>query len=1174
MNIKSLELIGFKSFYNKSLIEFHNGINGVVGPNGCGKSNIIDAIRWVLGEQNSRLLRADGSMEELISNGSENVKPLGMAQVTMVVENVPDSGFDEISIQRRLYRSGESEYYISGVRCRLKDIREMFLDTGVGSRAYSIIGQGKVEEFITAKPEDKRQLIEEVAGIVKYKTRRKETLNRLETTKENLSRILDMKSEVSRQMNNLSRQAENAEKYREMSDEARVLELKILFSKEKDLNTKITEMSGKKSELANEISRYLNIRKQKSGIADKHESQNTTLEQKISAIEDELFRLKSDLNNKSSFRNYANKEIANIDIYVEKLANEIESLRKDKEGIFNIIEIKKSDHKNIEEDISFLESKIQNKNEQLQQVKNEVFENRQTLQNTRKDLFDTINKHSNARESLFALNKELEELSLRKERTCEEKNELEEENSSLSQQKKDLENKIEHIRSNKKVLDDKADTEKNKLSETRTKFENEYNELSELKEDFSQYKSRIEALRQIQSNYEWLPETTRDFLMKSKGNGILGVITDFISAPKNYEKALEAALAEKLNWVVVTESNEAVKAVETLRQSSMGRGTFIPLSCTHNSRKFSKNGTNTSMINELVEVEGIDKEIVDSILNGIFVATDLNEAFELQKHLSNEASFVTLDGDHLDSTGAISGGFTSGGVFERKTEISELESSLDKCKSNISQLSSKSEETKNVISEYETRLEEIEKDSRSRDIELIELNKDLSNLVQSLNRNTNRINYLDEEIKRISHQIEEKNNSSESFQSKASELEKKKDHLNSKCSEYENMITEIERKENELENELSSLKIDNASVIEKKRSVEYEIKDQENRGAKIEDKINSEWEEIESKKKEKFELHNSIEDTGSEITGINKSIEEKQNLLTQIREQKENEREELKKNRSEVTQLDETIGNLREKNSQLEVKLNSLRMEYQYVIEQKEKISEESNIERKEKSEIEEDFDIKNAEEKLSSLKKKIERFGPVNLLAPEEYKNLEERHTFLQEQTDDLENAMASLKKAVNKLDRESVTRFEEAFEIINKKFREILSRLFTGGEGKLVIIDPEDILQTGIEVMVKPRGKRYQSINLLSGGEKALSAIALIISACFVKPVPFMILDEIDAPLDEANTARFTELVKEIANESQVIVITHNKVTMQTVDNLIGVTSDRSVTSKIVSVDMHAHS
>lgn len=1170
MNIKSLELIGFKSFYNKASIEFHKGINAIVGPNGCGKSNLIDAIRWILGEQNSRLLRADGSMEELISNGSEKLNPLGMAEATMVIENVPGSGFEEIAIKRRLYRSGESEYYINGVRCRLKDIREMFMDTGVGSRAYSIIGQGKVEEFITAKPEDKRKLIEEVAGIVKYKTRRKETQSRLESTRDNLSRIKDMKSEVSRQMNSLSRQAKNAENYKKLSKEARLLELRILSSKKDKLGHRISELSAKKSELQKKISDLVNLKREKSRELEKQESENTSLDERISLIEDEIFKLRSELNDKNSFQNYASKEVRNIDLYVERLLEEIESLTGEKKDIQRNVEQKKSDVNNLNDDISILNSKITKKSEELQNLKNESSSRRKQLQDTREKIFETINRHSNSKESLFATNKELEELSLRKSRAFQEKKDLSDEIENGEKQKQEYESEIDHIRSAKQRLETEIEEKKNKLSDCKSENQQLMDKLSDLKEEFNHYRSRLDALKQIQSNYEWLPEVTREFLMKSKGNGILGVITDYISAPRNYEKALEAALAEKLNWVVVSESREAVEAVENLRQSSMGRSTFIPLNNEYRAGNFDKNGINAQMINEIVEVNGIDREMINSILDGIFVVSDLQQAFELKQHVGNGASFVTLDGDHLDSSGAVTGGYTTGGVFERKTEIAELQDSMNQKEEELTGLKSRSDSLKQKIESDEADISEIEKEVRSADIELIEKNKDLSNLESSIKKNRERAEYLKNEIENTEKNITEKESSVESLKADTAGLENEKARLNNELTQYEQEISELDEREKMIEHELGSLKVENASLVEKKRALEYEVSELESRFVRTEEKISEKENEIENKKKQKDELYNSIDENKSEISRMSGLIEEKQKLLSDTRVKKQNEREQLKKNRGEADQLDQQIEDIREQNSQVEVKLNSAQIEHQHVTEQTQKLKdgEESEL----CDEPHDSINLEEAEERLSVLKKKIDRFGLVNLLAPEEYKNLEERHSFLEEQTQDLEEAMESLKKAMNKLDRESVTRFREAFEIINTKFQETLSRLFTGGEGKLVIVDPEDILETGVEVMVKPRGKKYQSINLLSGGEKALSAIALIISACFVKPVPFLILDEIDAPLDEANTVRFTELIREIANESQVIIITHNKVTMQAVDSLIGVTSDRSVTSKIVSVDMQA--
>lgn len=1174
MNIKSLELIGFKSFYDKSFIEFHRGINAIVGPNGCGKSNLIDAVRWILGEHNSRLLRAEGGMEEVISNGGDKFMPLGMAEVTMVVENVPGYGFEEVAIKRRLYRSGESEYYINGVKCRLKDIREMFMDTGVGSRAYSIIGQGKVEEFITAKPEDKRRLIEEVAGIVKYKTRRKETQSRLESTRENLSRIEDMKREVSRQMNSLGKQAKNAEQYKKLSEEARYLELNILGIKRSRLYEETKTIENEKHGIENNLA-YLNSRrKELSEAVSGSESDTTALDQRISEIENEILDIKSELNDKRSFRNYAEKEISNTDIYIDKLKKDIQALNNEFADIEKSVVGRKAELQSVIAEKSSVENVLEQKNQQLVELKRSSSDDREKLEKNRELLSDLSKSFNELRESLFVTGREIEELSKRKIHTDEEKQRIEDETEFLVGEKKEFEKQAEATISEISHLNSTRDEHKLQLHDKKNYYAQIQSELSVQTQEYNQCRSRVHALKQIQENYEWLPEATREYVLNSKGNGIRGVIADFIFAPKNYEKALEAALADKLNWVVVQDSSHALKAVESLRETSMGRGTFIPLDPPKGGESADKNGTNSTLIKEIITVEGIEREFFDSILNGVFVVRDLNEAYELRKKVGVKASFATVEGDYLDSSGAITGGFTTGGVFERKTEILGLETELVKYEEKIRGKEALSEKVQSDIQALDRSIGELEAEIRKNDIRLVEIKKDLAGVSSAYEKNINRIKLLIEEREKIIKDINSKSSYIEQLKAEHNDQENSKEELERGLAQIEERIRVSGQKERVTEDEVGSLKIQNASLTEKMRSLEKELNDFENRMNRISARIAQDEEDIGSKQRGKADLLNTIEQNGKLLDDLAKNISRKEELLEELRTQKRNTRQELSRKREEVEELDQKISSAKESCSKIEVRLNSISMEILHINEKTDSLVNEAGAEPVDHDvEGDEEFNLEEAEEKLSGLKRKIERYGLVNLLAPEEYRNLEERFNFLQNQTDDLNKAMESLKKAMNKLDRESVTRFKEAFETINEKFQDILPRLFSGGEGKLMLTEPDDLLQTGIEVMVRPRGKKYQSINLLSGGEKALSAIALIMSACLVKPVPFLILDEIDAPLDEANTIKFNELVKEISQQSQIIIITHNKVTMQSVDSLIGITSDRSVNSRIVSVDLQAH-
>ncbi len=1172
MKIKSLELAGFKSFYDRTKINFHDNISAVVGPNGCGKSNILDAVKWVLGEQNSRNLRAEG-MDNVIANGSEKLKPLGMAEVALTLEEVPNSGFEQIVIKRRLYRSGESEYSINGVKCRLKDITEMFLDTGVGARAYSIVGQGSVESFITAKPEEKRKLIEEVAGIVKYKTRRKETVSRIESTKENLNRVLDMKNEVSKQMETLSQQAEQARQYKDLTKESKLLEHKILNTKLEKLSKKKKLLLEEKKSIETRITELASKRNEKTSLLNDIEGENSEMETIVGQSEKEIYELRSDLQEKNSYQSFAVKEAGAIDQYIGRLKSEIEVLRKELEALENSKTDKSKELEKIKISKASCFDTLTEKEGTLGNLREKSADSKNSLDQAGKTIFDTLNQQSSLRSTKSAFEKELEELVIRKQTLDTQLQELTTDKEGTIKELGRFQSEEGKIKNEFEVNKEKKQKIDSALYDLRVEHEKRTGELSQIKSRINECNSKIEIISQVQANYEWLPEVTRDFVLKQKGNGVLGVISDFIFAPKNYERAVEAAFGEKLNWIVVKENKEAIYAIESLRESSVGRGTFIPVKDSINKPSHGKNGHDITSVNELINVNGVDEKLIESMMSDTYVANDLREALNTKATMGNGACFATLDGDFVDSTGAITGGFSSGGVFERKREIEELSEEVNDLEEKLELAKDSTNSIKEKIYESELKSAELEEILKKYEIKSVENIKDQSNLENKLENTQRQLDSIEAENKNINDKLGNKNERLSEIDDLLSELENKKQQLDEQFKNYEKQMLSINEEEKKLEEEITKLKIENASIFEKERSLENEITEIDKRKSITSGKISLESKEIEVKNEERTNLLVTKEKAVIDLDNLNTSLLEKEKVLSDIKEKRLNIKQTVEENRDIISEINEKFALENSNLSNLKIKLNSANMEIGHLEEQRLEANKEPQTETINHDDTidDEEFNLVEAERTYKTIKRQIDNFGLVNLLAPEEYKKLEERNDFLAEQTEDLDKAMNSLLEAIKKLDRESVTKFKEAFEVIDNKFRQIFSRLFDGGEGKLLITNPDDILQTGIEVMVKPRGKKFQPISLLSGGEKALSAIALIISACFVKPVPFLLFDEIDAPLDELNTVRFSKLMKEISAESQVVIITHNKRTMQEVDSLIGITSDRSVTSKVVSVELN---
>lgn len=1174
MKITSLEINGFKSFYNKTKIRFHNQLSAIVGPNGCGKSNVIDAIRWILGEQNPRLLRAE-VMEQLISNGSELLKPVGMAEVSLILEQVPKYNFEEVEIKRRVFRSGESEYYLNGVSCRLKDITDIFIDTGSGARTHSIIGQGSVDKLIMAKPEEKRTLIEEVAGIRKYKIRRRETETRIKTTKENLSRVQDMANEVKRQMDTLSLQAKQAEEFKEISEEANKLEATILNAKLYKLQKRNDKILSEKSIIEKSIS---DKERELSAITNHLKTINvqfTNIEESLKESENDTNITRINLQTRQSSQELLKNEVSSIDKFIEKIESEAVLLENETARIAEQLQSKRDMSHHVKEDLEKEESQISEMESTLLNLKTKHSTTRDDLRNIRTSLFKTLNEYSSLKGSALGHEKELNELKSRKSQIETEYEELKQEQNNAVRDIANLENDSKENESRKQNINEtigKLSLSLTTLSE-KQRLATEKNDS--LKEELNKLNSRLNALKQIQSNYEWLPEGIRNFILQNKGQGVLGTFSDFISVPEGYERAVETALGDTLKWILVDESSQAITAINSLKQDSIGRGTFISIKDERINTDIYKSSADMKSLYDIVQIEKIRSNIIERTLKKVFLVPSLNEALEARKGANDNSSYVTQDGDFVHANGAISGGPTQPGVLERKREIEKLTANTQELKAEIGKTSSEIEDNEKEIQTINNRITEYNNSIIEIDIKEAETKKDITNLSGYLEKIEKRLEMVTNNIDQIDKDTNEKAVLIEESTSKIKNLDLEKIDLEQKLATVEEKIQLDEQEERNLEREISDRKVTCASLREKERSLYEDLAELDIRRTDINKRIELESTNIEEKKQEKLNLIEKEGNTVVEIEELRNNLRKKEEALTKRNEERRKLQEEITITNEKRENLNSQLSEVRVKSSSFQIDLNSVQMEIENIMDTLRRNHSFDMESPKELSPEEEqellDIDLNIEEPRLRRLQQKAERFGPVNLLAPEEYNKLEERYTFLNEQMDDLTQAIASLAKAISKIDKESEKRFNEAFEVMNEKFQEIFSRLFRGGEGKLVLTEQDNILETGVEVMVRPRGKKFQSINLLSGGEKALSAIALIISACLIKPAPFLLFDEIDAPLDDKNTSYFMELIKEIDKNSQVVLITHNKKTMQEVHSLIGITSNKSGTSSVVSVELN---
>ena len=1173
MRIKALEIAGFKSFYLKTRIDFSEGITAIVGPNGCGKSNILDAIRWVIGEHNPRHLRA-GGMEDVISNGSAELKPLGLADVSMVLEEVEGFGFEEVRIRRKLYRSGESEYSINGVKCRLKDITELLLDTGMGARAYSIVEQGQIESFITSKPEDKRKLIEEVAGIEKYKLRRKETRSRIESTRENLSRVLDTKREVSDRIEAVALQAERARQYEELTGRARSLEFEVLSMRLANSRQRKEQLLEKKLAAEKLVRSADTGAEEKRGLLEGAKEKNSASGKHLGSLEKEIYEFRGQKKENEYHRASIEREILGISGYVRNIEAEIESLGReilDAEKKSGRAEVQYDELKDIRLSAS---EQISREERNLEELKSDWERTKKELGETADLLSDVMTRRSSLGSTIGAFSKELEEL-------AEKKEEIEEEASVLGNEKLECEKEIASLRSQEgkiKAEFNSARREKeeidSRLYDLRVECEKKLGELRGLEGRKNDCVSRVDALNRIQSNYEWLPDATRKFVLERRQRGVLGVVSDFVSVPRNYERAVEAAFGEKLNWIVVEGSTEALAAVELLREFDAGRGTFIPVTDRLANNRVNGNGggngkPEAASLNSLLEVKVIQRSLVDSMLQEVYVTSDLREAISLKNRTGNGACFATLEGDYVDSHGAVTGGKSLAGVFERKREIEELGEQICVLSEEIDEAQESADVFREEIEALEDRRAQVEEILRRCEISSVENAKDRSNAktrAQELETRAISLNNRREELKR---KFGSKNRTVGEMESLMEQLDGERSVLESKYGETESRALGFAEEERALQEKITKLKIENAGVLERERSLEYEISEAGRIKAVINEKLALRKKDLELKSQECEALALSKSRAEEEFRKIRAELGLKEESFEKLREEVSYCEDELRGREEEFEAASRELSSRREQLASAQAQLERAEDEFGYLSERYAETFGDDSPDTAQRQDLR-GVSISEGEKELKTLRRRIDNFGPVNLLAPEEYEQLEERNGFLQRQTDDLARALDYLEGTIKKLDRESISRFREAFETVNGKFTETFSKLFENGEARLELTDPRNLLETGVEVMIRPGAKRFQPINLLSGGEKALSAIAVIISACLVKPVPFVFLDEIDAALDEVNTARFNMILSDISAHSQVAVITHNRKTMQEAGRLIGITTDGAAASRVMSVKL----
>ncbi|MBW2560146.1 MAG: chromosome segregation protein SMC [Deltaproteobacteria bacterium] len=1184
MKLKKLEILGFKSFRDKTPIDLSRDINAIVGPNGCGKSNIVDAIRWVMGEQRITVLRGK-KMEDVIFNGSDDASAVGMAEVSMTLESnghkVPEkyASYREITVSRKVFREGESEYSINKVPCRLLDVKEFFMDVGVGARTYSIVEQERISNLVEAKPEERRQFIEEAAGIMKYKTRRDSASRKMEATKQNIVRLTDILREVRSQLNATSRQAKKAERYRELKKDIKEQQLALSLQTYSELASRIKDSERLRIPLDEKA---LAAQTQLKALESAIEEVRTRLvesEDAIGKLQDRYYGIKNDINIGEQKIKFAQETILQLEDKKKRDLGEIETLTERRTATEGEVALLKEQMAESDGIIAGMKGALDGDRETADVLKAAELEVSEELEREKSKHIDAITENARLGNLLISLTKNLEDLKRKEQR---EDGELDENNKKLSGLEDDLTvvksalssdmERIELLRKKEISTREELAAVKNTLKTIETQIET-------LREEIGAKKSRLASLSELQERHEWCDEGTRHILEAAHSGAleedIKGLVADHIEVPKQYEIAVEAALGDKLQYIIVESQRNGIQAIDYLKKNASGRGSFVPL----------KTGTKPPPARpECPEgvfrlcdlVHATDEAFrggIHRLLEDILLVPDLAAAVRLSEKGVPGETYVTPEGDLLRSDGVLTGGSANGGgsSLADKREIAELEGQIEELMNVFEGEKEKRDALGNTIVRLEEKTAQVRSEIHGVEMEINGREKDIERLEGEIRWIGQRINVL---VFNRENLESEETATVEKIAAVKGDIASRKSEVevgDRRIATLQEKWKEARRELEESERDLTEKKILLISAEEKRKSGIETI-------SRLEGTISETRARIESMVGETKACEAKTAEAVENIKGEEGSLKALYTSHTEAEEELTTKRAQHGEENVVHKQKEQELRNARKASEDLSRQLSELEMETREVVIQAKTLREGAH----EKLDVDLDaslpgFEAMNepeAEElrkKLETHKKRLDEFGEVNLLALSEHEELQERHDFLATQIKDLNSSLDTLQKTITRINQISRKRFSETFEAVNNHFKEVFPRLFPGGKGFLRLTDESDMLETGVDIDIQIPGKRRQNLSLLSGGEKALAAVALIFAILMHRPSPFLILDEADAPLDDANISLFRKLVDDISENSQVIFVTHNKTTMEAADNLIGVTMQKNGISTTVSVSMN---
>ena len=1179
MYLKSIEVQGFKSFANKINFQFHNGITGIVGPNGSGKSNVADAVRWVLGEQRVKQLRGS-SMQDVIFSGTENRKPLSYAYVSITLDNADHQlaiDFDEVTVARRIYRSGESEYLINGSPCRLKDVNELFYDTGIGKEGYSIIGQGQIDKILSGKPEERRELFDEAAGIVKFKRRKAAAQDKLAVEKQNLVRVNDILAELEKQVGPLEKQSETAKIYLRKREELKTLDVNVFLLENAHIREQLVQVEEKcrlaGGELAETGEKYEKIKEEYERIQAEIESLEVIIEQTRSTVTDTgLMRgkLEGEMNVLKEQINSARGSEAHLNNRKLALENEIAVKEKDRAGILS--------EKN-EADVQMQEiiQKAEEQRNRLNDLQTKIAELNSAIEEGKNTIIGELNQRAAIKSRMGRFDTMMEQVNIRKaelnSRLLRAKSDEAAREENIRKMGEEFEAVTEEIR----LLTEKEASIELALGDAREELTRKDSKLRETQNAYHMEKSKLDTLSNLTERYEGYGGSVKKVMeQKEKNPGIIGVVADIVKVEKKYETAIETALGGNIQNIVTDDEETAKKMIRFLKENRLGRATFLPLTSINNPQEFKnpeslKEKGVIGMADELVQTQQEYRSVAKAMLGRIVVVDNVDNAVKIARKYNYGIRMVTLEGELLVPGGAISGGAfkNNSNLLGRRREVSELEKSVRKLLAAIDALNREIDETKAGRNKLRMELENVKTELQKKSIEQNTIRLNISQARERMEEDVEGVASLKLEEKEIEEKVLEIRNDKENIQKELTGSETLEKETQEKINGYQQELDDKRKQETEV----SALVTEWELKVEKMRQTQGFKQANANRIdeelgrfraelAEILDALEKNHQEAEQKRINIQEIEKTIEasyDTQNESeVKLKDSISHKEELTVK---QKSffTTREEMSE---KMSALDKEVYRLNAQKEKLEdgmeSQINYMWNEYEITLSDASAIRDENLT------------DLSAMKKEIFGLKDQIKKLGDVNVNAIEDYKNLMERFTFMSTQRDDLVEAEKTLEGIIEELDTAMRKQFTEKFEYINREFDKVFKELFGGGKGTLELMEDEDILEAGIRIIAQPPGKKLQNMMQLSGGEKALTAISLLFAIQNLKPSPFCLLDEIEAALDDSNVGRFAKYLHKLTKNTQFIVITHRRGTMEQVDRLYGITMQEKGVSTLVSVNL----